>query len=247
MKKRYFLLRVFFVIMSALILSFLSNGCSNNKQQVKEQKELKYPDWPGLDYKINRNEDIINKHNEKYKEKLTSFYRQNISPEDIKWHIYISNITKQQLEYLLIKYSWKIYKASEKYQIYRMIVPDIEKLSYYCKELKENKDFKNIHYSLNQLLEFSEEHYHPITGKAMIVVFNENSKIDAIKKIEEKYNLTRKSTFNDLKIMDNYQYIYILSNNVNIVKQYVSLLDETIVELIWFESLTTSGNYYEGK
>ncbi|MCK4665687.1 hypothetical protein KAU33_03005 [Candidatus Dependentiae bacterium] len=88
MKNRYFLWSVFLLIAGVLIFSFLSTGCTNNKQHVKEQKkELKYPEWSGLDETIEKWESFINKKNDNSIIKITNFYRLGIEPNDIKWHL----------------------------------------------------------------------------------------------------------------------------------------------------------------
>ncbi|MCK4665425.1 hypothetical protein KAU33_01665 [Candidatus Dependentiae bacterium] len=96
MKKRYVLRRLFFLIVSVLIFSLFINGCTSSNHFFKQKKELKYPEWPGLDEYIEHCERYIDDHNKQFPDdQITNFHRIGVKPEYIKWHLelYFFNVS----------------------------------------------------------------------------------------------------------------------------------------------------------
>ncbi|MCK4667717.1 S8 family serine peptidase, partial [Candidatus Dependentiae bacterium] len=221
----------------------------NDKDKEKENKDnhyLKYPDWPGLDEKIKHWEEFINKKNEKYKVKLTSFYRLGVKPEYIKWHIEFYRISEQKIKMLLEKYPFEICKKNKTFL--RIKIKDEKKLSYYYNKLEEEKYLKGVSWGLNPLLEFSEQYYRPFTGKTIFLIFFDFVTQVEIDEFEKKYNLKYDLDPNE-NITTNKRgglYTYELYEINDIVELYFLLTEDYRVELIWFGSITTSGNCYEG-
>ncbi|MCK4665541.1 hypothetical protein KAU33_02255 [Candidatus Dependentiae bacterium] len=160
MNKRYLLWGVFFVIASVLISLFIINGCSSSKHLFK--KELKYPDWPGLDEQINEYEEIISQDTEI---NYTNFTRMEIKPEYINWHISFvfgvsrfwlfngeinnSQVNSSEKEEQELKNIFKQMNC-EIFKLRKDTYNRIETRKYYVK-LNNQEDLKNVYFYFKKL------------------------------------------------------------------------------------------------
>ena len=234
MKKRVLLWGVLLVITSVLVFSFIINGCSNKKTteitQVKKEKELRYPEWPGLDEKIEYYNNIID--SSPAEENVTSIYRMGVKDEDIKWHFVIlfkNKLSKNKLNEVMKRICDKnaeIYKNVNDRTLYIKILNMENFKEYYDYFLNWRKNDSTIHaVYINRLIEYSWEHYAPIDNLIYI-------RFNKILSEEEKINFASKYNI-QYKYDDYFEYV----QNKDFIKVYVKIFDEPIVEIIAFNDL----------
>ncbi|MCK4667670.1 hypothetical protein KAU33_13020 [Candidatus Dependentiae bacterium] len=240
MKKKYYLCRLFLVIVSVLVFSFLMNGCTSSKHLFR--KKLKYPDWPGLDNQIEKYDKMIDILNDlDGYESHTSIYRMNdVDPNDIKWEFEIAfkkNISEKLILELLKWKGCEIYKSVKgggtySYSSYYYIkIPNNENIrdyyEFYTSLMDRGKIQNNPFFSkpcisyiyLNPLLPYSQEHYRPIYSDRIKIYFSRNMKDDEIELFSNKYNISFKEKCYG-------SYIFSIPKKNNIIKLFAKLLDD---------------------
>ncbi|MCK4666193.1 hypothetical protein KAU33_05565 [Candidatus Dependentiae bacterium] len=234
MKKRYLLWSVFFVIASVLIFSFLNNGCSNTKStnisQVKNEKKLKYPEWPGLDEKIEKYNKLVEGSPPELN--ATSLFKMGVEKEDIKWHfvIYLDlDLSENEIQNVIEeinKKGGKIYKNIQNRSLYITIL-SMERFKDYYNYLNSlKKTDKRIRYFyMNDLIEYSCYHYSPIDNTTHII-FNEILSDEEKKVFAKKYNLKFKE--------GNY---FKFNPGRDFIKAYVKMFEDPLVKRVALNDL----------
>ena len=219
------------LLLTLLVLMAVVSSCTIF--QVKKEKELKYPEWAGLDEKIREYEEIIETRTE---ENFTSFYRLGVKPEYIKWHfcIFINKKDSVKVKDYLKENNFIIYKETKNPLNYEELIlyirinnPNSIKENYnLLKGTIINKLGINT-VSLNPLIEYSTQHYRPINIKIIGLVEREYSE-DSFNKYAEKYDIT----IRDIGLG---MVWYNVPENVDFVKLYVDLFDEPEVEYVFLD------------
>ena len=256
MKKRYLLWSVFLVISSVLIFSFLSNGCTNNNQHVKEEKELKYPEWPGLDNRIEDLNNIFLQVKKEFPEcKITQLSQLEIKETDIKWHLLIKfkyGVKESQKEDFIkklrdlagkelpIDFKFSIYKNIENYLYIKLNdVKYVSKIYYYL----TNTNIKGIPLKdrkINPLLEFSTEHYSPLHLDEIFIQFLSTMTKEEIHNYTQIHSLKiiKKLDFND---KNRNVWLFSLPENIDIILYYNKLFESEKVRSVEFCTDTMGG------
>ncbi|MCK4665381.1 hypothetical protein KAU33_01445, partial [Candidatus Dependentiae bacterium] len=230
MKKRYLLWSAFIVIASVLIFSFLSNGCSNSKHLFKKKKELKYPDWPGLDEKIEKYNKLVEGSPPELN--ATSLFKMGVEEEDIRWHFVITlryKMSQNEIKNIIEKINkkdGKIYKNVQNRSLYITIL-SMDRFKEYYNYLnslkKTDKRIRSIY--MNDLIEYSCYHYSPIDN-TIHIIFNKILSDEEKKVFAKKYNLKFKER-NYFKFIPGRDFI----------KAYIKIFEDPLVKRVALNDL----------
>ena len=208
------------IFMIIIILS----GCTTN--QIKKEKELKYPEWPGLDEKIEVYEYLLEFDKEQQNE-LINFNQMKIDSEDIKWHIRIMSY-KGQIDKIIENYPVEVYR-NKCNETYLLLVKDMDKLnSVYLDLAKRIKPF-GASIGLNPLLEFSKEHYSPFSKGFLTIMYCDDLSKEEIEKQERELGIFKYK----MSCHDNpTSYPYGIPDEINFVDLWVRLEDSQLIECV---------------
>lgn len=257
MKKKYYLYRLFFVIASVLISSFMMNGCTSSKHLFKQKEELKYPEWPGLDEKIEQMNTIyISAKRQHPEQKDIQLSQLNIKEDDIKWHLLIKfkDGVKAEKKNELIKilknesgaklpkdFKFVVYKDIENYLYIKLEnIDDLRKLFVFLDNI--HSDIIPMHsIEINPLLKVSIYHYYPLSIGAIFIEFKKTTIKEEFEKFAKTHSLIIAEKFNNNKN----EYFFKLPENVDIVSIYNKLIESKIVRYVYF-SMPVFGSFGSG-